>query len=61
MMDVLVVGAGPVGLAMAAELKHHGTSIRIIDKVPLPLFIALQLALSLERSKFTKTWASSAP
>jgi 2-polyprenyl-6-methoxyphenol hydroxylase-like FAD-dependent oxidoreductase len=36
MVDVLVVGAGPVGLVMAAELKRHGASVRIIDKAPAP-------------------------
>src|SRR5258707_13097657 len=30
--QVLVVGAGPVGLFMAAELNRHGVSCRIIDK-----------------------------
>jgi 2-polyprenyl-6-methoxyphenol hydroxylase-like FAD-dependent oxidoreductase len=31
-LDVLVVGAGPVGLTMAAELARYGLSVRIIDK-----------------------------
>jgi 2-polyprenyl-6-methoxyphenol hydroxylase-like FAD-dependent oxidoreductase len=30
--DALIVGAGPVGLTMAAELKRYGLSVRIIDK-----------------------------
>jgi 2-polyprenyl-6-methoxyphenol hydroxylase-like FAD-dependent oxidoreductase len=30
--QVLVVGAGPVGLFMAAELDRHGVSCRIVDK-----------------------------
>ncbi len=34
--DVLVVGAGPVGLMMAGELARHGIKPRIIDKAPAP-------------------------
>lgn len=30
--QVLVVGAGPVGLFMAAELNRHGVACRVIDK-----------------------------
>ncbi|WP_341987500.1 FAD-dependent monooxygenase [Azorhizobium sp. AG788] len=33
---VLIVGAGPVGLALAAELARHGVRARIIDKLPAP-------------------------
>lgn len=32
MLDVLVVGAGPVGLTLAAELARYGVSLRIIDR-----------------------------
>ncbi len=32
MIDVLVVGAGPTGLALAAQLAAFGTSFRIIDR-----------------------------
>ncbi|MBW4022364.1 MAG: NAD(P)-binding protein [Proteobacteria bacterium] len=32
MLDVLVVGAGPVGLTMAAEAARYGLAVRIIDK-----------------------------
>lgn len=35
--DVLVVGAGPVGLMMAAELRRHGASCRIIDRRVEPM------------------------
>jgi 2-polyprenyl-6-methoxyphenol hydroxylase-like FAD-dependent oxidoreductase len=31
-LNVLVVGAGPVGLTMAAELARYGVSVRIVDK-----------------------------
>src|SRR5579883_492153 len=35
-VDVLVVGAGPVGLTLAGELRRHGVSCRIIDQQPQP-------------------------
>src|SRR5271154_3527580 len=35
-MQVLVVGAGPVGLTMASELARHGVRCRIIDKLAAP-------------------------
>ncbi len=35
--DVLVVGAGPVGLAMACELLSHGMRCRIIDQQASPV------------------------
>src|SRR5205807_5046919 len=34
--DVLVVGAGPTGLAMGIELTRMGARCRVIDKVPEP-------------------------
>ncbi len=34
--DVLIVGAGPTGLAMANELTRHGVRYRIIDAAPTP-------------------------
>ncbi|MFJ4873215.1 FAD-dependent monooxygenase [Streptomyces sp. NPDC088757] len=35
--DVLVVGAGPVGLSAAAELRRHGVRCRIVDRLPARL------------------------
>jgi 2-polyprenyl-6-methoxyphenol hydroxylase-like FAD-dependent oxidoreductase len=32
--DVLIVGAGPTGLALALELRRQGVSFRIIDQAP---------------------------
>jgi 2-polyprenyl-6-methoxyphenol hydroxylase-like FAD-dependent oxidoreductase len=34
MLDVLIVGAGPVGLTLAAELARYGVQCRIVDKDP---------------------------
>jgi len=36
MVDVLVVGAGPVGLTMAAEFARHGVRCRIVDRLEKP-------------------------
>ena len=33
---VLIAGAGPVGLAMAADLARYGVSVRLIEKSPEP-------------------------
>ena len=30
--SVLIIGAGPVGLTLASELKRYGVSVRVIDK-----------------------------
>ena len=34
---ILVVGAGPVGLTMASELRRHGVRCRLIDRAPQAL------------------------
>ena len=36
MAEVLVVGAGPVGLTLAGELARHGARCRIVDRLPRP-------------------------
>ncbi|MEJ0104165.1 MAG: FAD-dependent monooxygenase [Bacteroidota bacterium] len=36
MKSVLIIGAGPVGLVMAAELARHGITSRIIDRLTAP-------------------------
>jgi 2-polyprenyl-6-methoxyphenol hydroxylase-like FAD-dependent oxidoreductase len=35
-LPVLVVGAGPVGLALATVLEHHGVRCRIVDRADAP-------------------------
>ncbi len=32
--EVLIAGAGPVGLTLAAELTRYGVSVRVVDKAP---------------------------
>ncbi|NEA53204.1 pentachlorophenol monooxygenase [Streptomyces sp. SID13666] len=36
-IDVLIAGAGPVGLSAAAELRRHGVRCRLIDRLPARL------------------------
>ena len=43
--EVLVVGAGPVGLTMACELARSGVRCRIIDKVAAPASTSRALAI----------------
>jgi 2-polyprenyl-6-methoxyphenol hydroxylase-like FAD-dependent oxidoreductase len=33
-VDVLVVGAGPTGLSLAAQVHAHGASVRLVDRAP---------------------------
>src|ERR1700748_3359886 len=47
--QVLVVGAGPVGLTMAAELARYGVSVRIVDKA----------AARTDKSKALVLWSRS--
>ena len=32
--NLLIGGAGPVGLAMAADLARYGVSVRLVEKSP---------------------------
>ena len=45
MSDVLIVGAGPVGLTMALACRHFGVSFRIIEKLPAPSGLSKALAV----------------
>jgi 2-polyprenyl-6-methoxyphenol hydroxylase-like FAD-dependent oxidoreductase len=45
MSQILIVGAGPVGLTAAAELARYGVSLRIIDKSPHPTETSKALAV----------------
>lgn len=46
MESVLIVGAGPVGLVMAAELARHGVACRIIDKQEAPSIYCRALGIT---------------
>ncbi len=43
--DVLIVGAGPVGLTAAAELTRQGARVRIVDKRDGPVIYSQALAV----------------
>jgi 2-polyprenyl-6-methoxyphenol hydroxylase-like FAD-dependent oxidoreductase len=43
--DVLIAGAGPAGLAMAAELRRHGVSSRIVDAAAEPAWTSRAIAV----------------
>jgi len=35
-VDIVIVGAGPAGLAAAAELAQHGGNVVVLDETPIP-------------------------
>lgn len=43
--DVLVIGAGPTGLALAITLRRYGISVRVIDKAEHPATVSKALAI----------------
>lgn len=44
--DVLVIGGGPVGLAMAAELSYRGIDTILIEKKPSTSDLAKAVAIN---------------
>jgi 2-polyprenyl-6-methoxyphenol hydroxylase-like FAD-dependent oxidoreductase len=44
-VEVLIVGAGPTGLTMAAQLAAFGTGVRLIDRQPDPVHESRALAI----------------
>jgi 2-polyprenyl-6-methoxyphenol hydroxylase-like FAD-dependent oxidoreductase len=58
-MEVMVVGAGPVGLTMAGELARHGVRRRVIDGSTSRCPAVGRLALRRAHSRW-EPWASRA-
>jgi 2-polyprenyl-6-methoxyphenol hydroxylase-like FAD-dependent oxidoreductase len=54
-IDVLIVGAGPTGLALAYQLRRLGISFRIIDKNPAPSTTSKAIGLQYRVSEVL-TW-----
>lgn len=44
-VDVLIIGAGPTGLALALWLTHLGVAVRIVDREPAPVQQSRALAV----------------
>ena len=45
MVDAVVVGAGPTGLTMAAELRRHGLDVRLVEQLEAPSRLSRALAV----------------
>jgi 2-polyprenyl-6-methoxyphenol hydroxylase-like FAD-dependent oxidoreductase len=45
LVDVLIVGAGPTGLTLGAQLKSFGVRFRIVDRTPTPAHESRALAV----------------
>ena len=45
MQPILIIGAGPVGLTMAAELARYGAPVRLIDRASMPTQTSKALVL----------------
>lgn len=54
--EVLIVGAGPTGLTLAAGLLANGVAARVVDKAVAPAGTSRALAFSREGSRW---WTAS--
>jgi 2-polyprenyl-6-methoxyphenol hydroxylase-like FAD-dependent oxidoreductase len=44
--DILIVGAGPVGLLLATELRRDGVDVRLVDRMPARTFYCKALGIT---------------
>jgi 2-polyprenyl-6-methoxyphenol hydroxylase-like FAD-dependent oxidoreductase len=54
-LDVLVVGAGPTGLTLAAQLHEYGVRFRLVDRVPGPARESRALAMQARTLELMRT------
>jgi 2-polyprenyl-6-methoxyphenol hydroxylase-like FAD-dependent oxidoreductase len=52
-IDALVVGAGPTGLTLAAQLHALGATTRIVDRQMDPCTSSARLPSNLARSRYS--------
>jgi 2-polyprenyl-6-methoxyphenol hydroxylase-like FAD-dependent oxidoreductase len=60
-VPALIVGAGPVGMTMAAALTRHGVGVRIVDKGPTPTDKSKALVVWARTLELLDTVASAEP
>ncbi|QNJ90528.1 rifampin monooxygenase [Mycolicibacterium fluoranthenivorans] len=51
MFDVIIAGAGPTGLMLAAELRRHGVQVLMLDKATEPTSVVRALGLHVRSSE----------
>ena len=59
-VDVLIVGAGPVGLSMAIALRHHGVGCVVIDKHESPMDFPRGRGITVRTMELMRRWGVEA-
>jgi putative polyketide hydroxylase len=60
-VDVLIVGAGPVGLSMAIALRHFGVDCVVIDKHDSPMDFPRGRGITVRTMELMRRWGLEAP